>query len=553
MKQFSSVNRLIALALATAGVMASVGCEGSGAGGSGAPAWGSYILRDEAGAPVAAAPKAAEPAKPAPKAAEPAKPASKVEPAPAAKPVVASSGGSFMAFPTGDRNTSVISIERFMPRQVIAGSNFDYSMKVCNLTSNKVSGVVLRDECAPTMNVVSSNPAHQGGVPTLTWNLGDFNPGECKTVTVTAKAGASGSMSSCATVTWAQMICQTIPVVQPALKVELTQTPAEATPCDQVCIKVVVSNPGTADDTNVKVNVPLCNGFTSTDGKSGPWMWDVGTLAAGASKEMTICGKISKTGQCCNTATATADNNLTATSQQGCTVVKQPVLALTAQCPPGGITGRGGRNLTFSFTVTNKGDAACSTTVTAPVPTGTSFVSADNGGTNAGGNVSWNVGNLAPGASKTVSLVAKAASAGNFAASAAASCACAAPVQANCSTALTSVPDIGTQITDDDGVIDLGQNHTFRYEVRNQGFSDLTNVKVVMTLDDGLDFVSTDGPGTAQGKTVTFNVGTVKAGQAVRFNIVCKGTKAGELVIQSVTTSDQTKPVRNDEQVNYVQ
>lgn len=549
MKQNSSVNKLIALALATAGVMASVGCEGSGAGGSGAPAWGSYVLRDNAGAP---APKVAE-AKPAPKAAESkpveVKPAPKAEAAPA-KPVVASSG-SFMAFPTGDRNTSVISIERMMPRQVIAGSNFDYSMKVCNLTSNKVSGVMLRDECQPTMNVVSSNPAHQGGAPTLTWNLGDFNPGECKTVTVTAKAGASGTIGSCATVTWAQMICQTIPVVQPALKVELTQTPAEVTPCDQVCIKVVVTNPGTADDTNVKVNIPLCAGFKSTDGKGGTW--DVGTLAAGQSKELQICGKIEKTGQCCTTATATADNGLSATSSQGCTVVKQPVLALTAQCPAGGVTGRGGRNLTFAFTVTNKGDAACSTTVTAPVPAGTSFVSADNGGTNAGGNVSWNVGSLAPGASKTVSLVAKAASAGSFAASAAASCACAAPVQANCSTALTSLPDIGTLITDDDGVIDVGQSHTFRYEVKNQGFVDLTNVKAVMTLDDGLDFVSTDGPGSAAAKTVTFNVGTLKAGQTVKFNIVCKGSKAGQLVIQSVTTSDQTKAVRNDEQVNYVQ
>jgi len=36
-------------------------------------------------------------------------------------------------------------------------------------------------------------------------------------------------------------------------------------------------------------------------------------------------------------------------------------------------------------------------TITVAVPTGTSFVSADNGGTHAGGVVTWSLGNLNPG------------------------------------------------------------------------------------------------------------------------------------------------------------
>jgi hypothetical protein len=89
--------------------------------------------------------------------------------------------------------------------------------------------------------------------------------------------------------------------------------------------------------------------------------------------------------------------------------------------------------------------------------------------------------------------------------------------------------------------------------VVNQGQVDLTNVKVVFTPEAGLEFVSTTAAGGAQaGATQSVSLGTVKVGQRATFNVVYRGTKAGDLILQSVTTSDQTRAVRNDEQVNFV-
>jgi uncharacterized repeat protein (TIGR01451 family) len=60
-------------------------------------------------------------------------------------------------------------------------------------------------------------------------------------------------------------------------------------------------------------------------------------------------------------------------------------------------------NVDYAITLKNVGNAtATGVTLTDPVPANTTFVSADSGGTNSAGTVTWNVGSLAAGASVTV-------------------------------------------------------------------------------------------------------------------------------------------------------
>jgi uncharacterized repeat protein (TIGR01451 family) len=116
------------------------------------------------------------------------------------------------------------------------------------------------------------------------------------------------------------------------------------------------------------------------------------------------------------------------------------------------------------------------------------------------------------------------------------------------------VPDIGTGIEDDDGVVDIGQPHTYRYVVKNQGQVELTNIKVVFKPDSGLEYISTNwaGGATNAAGTQSVMIGNLPVGASKTFSITYKGIKAGDLIIISETTSDQTRMVRNDEQVNYV-
>ena len=62
-----------------------------------------------------------------------------------------------------------------------------------------------------------------------------------------------------------------------------------------------------------------------------------------------------------------------------------------------------GTDLTYTLVVTNDGPSdATNVEVTDAVPAGTSFVSADNGGIEAAGTVTWNLGTLADGATVTL-------------------------------------------------------------------------------------------------------------------------------------------------------
>src|SRR5207245_2786381 len=65
-----------------------------------------------------------------------------------------------------------------------------------------------------------------------------------------------------------------------------------------------------------------------------------------------------------------------------------------------------GDDLTYTIGVSNDGPSdATGVTLSDPIPAGTSFVSADSGGSLSAGTVTWSIGALASGASTTVHLV----------------------------------------------------------------------------------------------------------------------------------------------------
>ena len=446
-------------------------------------------------------------------------------------------------------------VEGAFPSQVIVGQNFGYDVKVTNLTSQALNNVVVYDSFPATLRVVSSEPTAQPGTNnSVMWNLGTLGARETKTVKMTGTATNPGTISTCMSATYSIGLCCSIEAVQASLRLAKV-APAEVSICDNIPVKVTVTNSGQATLRNVRVSDTLPAGLKGTDGRTS-MDFDAGTLNAGASKEFTFNVKADKAGSYTNTALASAEGGVK--SEQATTttrVLPPPVLAMKAECPGSIMIGR---EATAKFTVTNNGEtASANTVISAAVPTGTTFSSADSGGAVSAGKVQWNVGTLAPKASKTVTMVVRSMSAGTIQASATATGTCATAVNADCNYPVQGVPDIGTLLTDDDGVVLVGDNHVFRYEVKNQGQTNLTNITVVCELSDGLDFVSSTAAVQPKidGRKLTFeNVHAVlKPGEIKNFTLTCKGTKPGEQFVQSTTSCAELKRSnRNDEQVNYV-
>lgn len=456
--------------------------------------------------------------------------------------------GDVMYLPTGDRSTSALSLRCAMPAEVIAGSNFTYDLEVCNLTSMTLNGVVVT-YTLDGARLVSSDPAATGG---NAFAVGDLAPRQCKTVKITASPSGTGMVRGCASATWNNALCCATQVVQPALQVVKTVSPSEGTPCDTFTYRIEVTNTGTGAATNVRLTDTLPEGVTSENRRE--LSWDLGRIPAGQTVTRSFQAKAARPGQFSNTARVAADNNLAAESAAVGVVIRQPVLALAKQCPG---TLRLGVPANFRITVSNRGEApATDVVVEDTLPQGATFASASDGGRLEGNRVIWNVGTLAPGASRELTVSANVTGQGSMQNSATARATCAEAVSANCSFSVQGAPDMRTALDDAEGVVLVGGTHVYTYSVGNQGQVPLTGVTVKITLPAGVQFVAAEqglSP-RADGQVQTYNIGTLAPGQNRRFTFTVRGTQPGEVLVISETSCNELKtPVRDDEITNFIE
>ncbi|MBN8598440.1 MAG: DUF11 domain-containing protein [Planctomycetes bacterium] len=456
-------------------------------------------------------------------------------------------------FPNNDYQYAHVQLQEVFPSMVKANSNFPYKIYVSNLTKETLSNVMVTATSMQNRQIVTSNPQATSSGPNgeTRWFLGDVPAGKCVVIDATAKAGAVGNSSTCLTVSYANSLCSNLQVVQPAIALTHKVTP-NATVCDAINATFEVKNTGSGPATNVVVTETLPAGITTSDGAT-TYTFNAGTLAQGQSKPFSLGLKSTKPGTFVIPSKVTADDGLFAQSEPQTVKITQPALKIVAECPQGGQVGRTGKPLTFKFTVTNSGDAPANASVTATNPTNATFASADNGGTNGGGGTTWNLGSLAPGASKTVSMTVQTSGVGSIATTATASAPCATAVSAPCTATTAGLPDVGTLVSDVDGVVYVGDNHEYTCQVMNQGMVPLTNVKMTMDIPAEITFISSSQANAVEGGKRVFNVGTLAVGQTATWKFSAKATTPGEHLITGTTTCAELKtPVRDDELTNYV-
>lgn len=476
------------------------------------------------------------------------------QPKPAAQPAAMTSQAgmntAWAAFPTGDRATSAILVEKMVPSQVVAGTPFNYQIRITNLTSGNLDNVSWTDSLPDGWTLKSANPAPAQMGQNPRWNIGTMGPKESKTINCEATLSKTGSFTSCGTVSYETGLCITMNAVQPALKLVKTATP-EVLLCDSIQVKLDVTNTGTGNASNVKVTDSLPAGWTAT----GPTSFDAGTLASGQTKSFTFTAKADKTGSYNNTATATADGGLKVDSNTTTTVVRNCALEIT-KTGPGKVFA--GKTITYDITVSNKGDAAATQFVIEdPIPAGTTFVSATDGGAVSGGVVRWNLGSLDKGASKKVSVTLNPTTMGTVTNTATAKAYCCGPVSASAKTEVAGIPAILLEVVDDNDPCAVGQTVTYTITVTNQGSAVGTNIKLVANLESTMEFVSTSGAvnGSHSGGTVTFApIASLapKASATVTVTVRAKGT--GDVRFAVKMTSDQlTRSVDETESTNFYQ
>lgn len=475
-------------------------------------------------------------------------PAPKAEPA---KPMMSPLAANELAFPTGDKATSAILLRQRAPSSVKANSEYDINLDVINLTGGTLQNVVVTAESLSNLGYLSSVPPYSKSADgDALWAIGDLGPNATKTIVIKGKADKVGVASNCLSVSYANVLCVSTQVVQPALQLAKTATPEVCGTCEEIKLTYEVKNAGSGDAENVVIKDTLPAGLT-VDGKNVVER-SVGTLASGQSKVVNVTAKASGAGEFKSGASATAKDGLVAQSGTPVTVVKQPQLTVACEAPAKVFVGR---DITYKFTVKNPGNCAASgATVTAPIPAGANFVSADNNGKAEAGKVVWNLGSVGAGETKTLTLKVKPTGMGSTPVTATASATCVPVATTNCSTEIAGIPAILLEVVDTDDPVEVGGTTTFVVTATNQGSAADSNVKVVCTLPAGMEFVSGTGDSavTASGSTVTMAaVPSVPAKGKAIWRIVVRAKAEGDVRTKWSLTSDQFKtPVEETESTN---
>lgn len=451
------------------------------------------------------------------------------------------------AFPTGELASSALVVYTIMPQEVRVNQPYEYRIQVCNLTSGELQNVVVVHENQNNFELVSASPApSRGPNGNPQWVLGTLGANESQVITVTARAGSTGISSNCVWASFDNLLCAQTNVVAPALALRKSAT-SEALLCEPIQIAYVVTNTGTGDCENVVVRDQLPEGLTVNGQRTVSF--DAGTLAAGQSREFTVTAEATRTGRFTSPASATSGCGEDANSEPTVTVVTAPELAIQADCPERIFLGR---DVTFSWTVRNTGDAeARDTMIAATVPAGSTFVSASGGGTLSGGNVRWDAGAMAAGSERTISMTVRPTGIGTLRAAATVNAFCAEQVADTCETEIQGIPAILLEVVDDPDPIRVGDTVTYIITVTNQGSAVDRNIRVVCEIPEEQTFVTASGdtPAQASGQRVTFAPlqSLAPKAQAV-FRVTVRATAAANVRFATSMTSERfERPVQETE------
>ena len=294
-------------------------------------------------------------------------------------------------------------------------------------------------------------------------------------------------------------------VRRPNADVGVTKTVSTANPAagGNVTFTVSATNNGPELATAVSVTDLLPAGLTYVSSTPsvgtytpGTGVWSVGNLANGASATLSIVATVTTLSPVVNTATITTtstDANAANNSASASVNVVDANLAVTKTVS--NATPAFNSNVTFTVTVTNNGaDTAQAVSVADALPAGLTLVSATpSTGSYAAGV--WTVGNMANGASATLSIVATVTTHTAITNRATASATTYDPTPANnAASAVVNVPDANLAVpkTVSNATPGLNSNVTFTVTVRNNGPDTAQGVAVADAPSGGLTLVSAD-------------------------------------------------------------
>jgi uncharacterized repeat protein (TIGR01451 family) len=448
-----------------------------------------------------------------------------------------SAGGSPSLPPRGKGRTVSLYLEKVGPAVGSVGRPFTYELVVANAGPSPVEGVRVQDELPDHARCLRTEPAAEAHGRRLEWDLGRLAAGAERRLRVEVRAGCAGTFQDVASATCSIDPAAGTDVRQPQLALTLAG-PAQASLGSTVAFHLQVTNNGTGPATHVVVHDRLPPGLKHAQG--GEVRADLGTLAPGESKDLTLQTIAVQGGQQVNEAVATGEDGLEAPAS-ATVQVAAPVLAVRTTGPKE--TALAGE-LEHRLEVVNAGTAPASGVRLADIlPEGLEFRAAGDGGafTAATRQVDWVLGTLAPGQGRAVTVRLVARKPGDWTHQALAQADWGVQARAGAPVHVKGVPALALQVKEPDDLVEIGAETTYELRVLNQGTGACPRLQVEAVVPDGLSVVGAEPAAhRVQGQRVVFEPLTTLAAQAgSTFRIQARAKAAGDWRFKAYLTSEQ--------------
>ncbi|MEN6292897.1 MAG: hypothetical protein ABFD07_12890 [Methanobacterium sp.] len=431
--------------------------------------------------------------------------------------------------------------------------NVTFTLTAHNSGPNDATGVTVTDKLPNGLKFLSASGNGTYNATSGVWTVGNLANGATAAINIIAQAITSNTkLTNTAVInpntaanendlnTTNNQANVTV-TVNPASDLSIAKTVSNANPkyLQNVTFTLTAHNNGPDNATGVTVTDKLPTGlkFVSASG-SGTYdaatsVWTIGNLTNGANATLSIIAQVTiSNGKVTNIAVINETNyDQNNTNNQGnTTVVVGPAsdLSITKTASASKINYLG--QVTFTLTARNNGpDVAAGVTVTDKLPNGLKFLSASGNGTYNATSGVWTVGNLANGATATLKIVAQ----GIVANAALTNVAVVNGTNydqnstnnnGNTTVVVGPASDLGITMTVNKPHPKYLEYVTFTLTASNYGPNTAPNVKVYVTLPNGLKFISADGTYNATYNSTTglWSVGPMAVNATQTLHIVAQ-------------------------------
>ncbi len=389
----------------------------------------------------------------------------------------------------GPQTTSV-RVEWVGPKMIRVGKTTPYEIVVKNLTSSPVYNVSV-EHLAPAgvqFFATKLRPVRANGK--FTWNVGTLGanqeyriPAKMLVSRHLQKAYSFRTSVTCTTVSEMR-----VKVYRPELKLAVT-SPETATVGLPVPVKIAVANVGDGPTDAVQFVANLPQGFEHV---RGPRVTiNLGPMQANEKRTMQLVCTPRKAGKYTIDAQIRAGEDLRSKAATTTKVVS-PNLQFVASGPTKQYIQR---KATYTFRVTHPGGTPASgVVVQSELPKGLQFVRATDGGRYQSNRrtVFWYIGDMTPGQTREVKLEAMPSETGTLTQQAVVQTADGLSTKAKATTEIVGISALLVELTDVGDPVEVSKETVYEIRVTNTGSKTETNLTLVCTIPEGMEFRSAD-------------------------------------------------------------